>query len=287
MLFEGTKAGMKVAIKRVDCNKNKIPREVEVHSSLPPHPNIIPLLGVTHSLDGFSVYMCLELSNKSLYQYLHTDPEKEKPSLQQSTDWAMQIAKGVHHLHQHGVLHRDLKSACALHFEKEGIIKIGGFGSPQFLDHTTTVSMPWGSPRWRAPEFFDGVDRKINQRSDVFSYGMVLYEIFAHKLPFHDRSRHMAVDAVRDGKRPPIPPEAPLYIQQLMQSCWKHNPHDRPTFGEILQVGYSDTPMACCVQCVCGCLQYNSISPLQILASKGTPSTADKQPQVKVNVCTT
>ena len=41
-----------IAVKRIECGKNEIPREVEVHSSLPPHPNILPLVGVTHSQDG-------------------------------------------------------------------------------------------------------------------------------------------------------------------------------------------------------------------------------------------
>ena len=69
---------------------------------------------------------------------------------------------------------------------------------------------------------------------------MVLYEIFAQMIPFYDCNSYSAVEVIRNGKRPPIPPEAPLYIQQLTKSCWKHNPHDRPTFEEIIQVGYSD-----------------------------------------------
>lgn len=240
LLFKGTKAGKNVAVKRVECEKNAIPREVEVHSSLPSHPNILPFLGVTHSRDGFSVYVCLELADKSLRHFLHT--EKKKPSLKQSTNWAMQIAKGMQHLHEHGVIHRDVKSACVLLFQEKSIIKIGGFGSALALDHTTTVSQPNAafSPLWRAPELLDGAERQINQRCDVFSYGMVLYEIFTQKLPFYGYNKQRAVESIRSGKRPPIPPEAPLYIQQVMKFCWKHNPHDRPTFEGIIQVGYSD-----------------------------------------------
>ena len=106
--FRGKVAGKVVAVKRMDCNKNEIPHEVEIQSSLPPHPNIIPVLGVTHSPDGFSVYICKELADKSLWQYLHN--EKKKPSLQQSTNWAMQIARAMQHIHQHGVAYCDLKS---------------------------------------------------------------------------------------------------------------------------------------------------------------------------------
>ena len=241
-VYRGKMAGKVVAVKRMDCDKNEIPREVEIRSSLPPHPNIIPFLGVTHSSDGFSVYICTELADKTLYQYLHE--EEKKPSLQQSTNWAMQIARAMQHIHQHGVAHRDLKSATILLFEKDNILKLSSFGYARELEHTTTVTGATGTPRWMAPEFYDEVNPRVNKRCDVFSYGMVLYEIFAHEIPFSDLYDVPAMLAIRNGKHPPTPPEAPLYIQQLMRSCWEHDPHDRPTFEQILQVSYSDTLMA-------------------------------------------
>ena len=239
--------GKAIAVKRMDCDKNEIPREVELHSSLPSHPNIIPLLGVAHPRDGFSIYICMELADKSLYHYLHT--EKKKPSLQQSTNWAVQIARGMQHLHQHGVAHRDLKSANILLFEGEDILKLSEFWSAPVRGSTTSVSGMTGAIRWMAPEFNDRADTRTNQRCDVFSYGMVLYEIFAHEIPFYDVEEDIdMIIRIQRKERPPIPPEAPPYIQQLMRSCWEHRPHDRPTFELILQVGYSDTPTAYSIQ---------------------------------------
>ena len=111
-----------MAVKKMDCEKNEIPCEVEVQRNLPSHPNILPLLGITHNRDGFLIYICMQLADKSLFQYLHTD--NKKPLLQQSTKWATQVAKGMHHIHQNGLAHRDLKSANVLLFEKEDNIKI-------------------------------------------------------------------------------------------------------------------------------------------------------------------
>ena len=247
VVYRGKMAGKVVAVKMMNVSKNEIPREVEIQSSLPPHPNIIPFLGVTHSRDGFSAYICKELADKSLYQYLHI--EKKKPSLQQSTNWAMQIARAMQHVHQHGVANRNLKSGSILLFEKEDILKLSSFMCAQELEHTTTISVR-GTHRWMAPEFYINSDARVNKRCDVFSYGMVLYEIFAHEIPFSDHDLLEVVLAIREGKHPPIPPEAPLYIQQLMRSCWEHDPHDRPTFEQILQVSYSDTPMAYSIQYV-------------------------------------
>ena len=226
-VFKATLAGKIIAVKRLNCDKYEIPREVEIHRDLSPHPNVLPLMGVTHSKDGFSIYICMELADKSLHHYLHT--EKKKPSLQQSTKWAMQIARGMQHIHQQGLAHRDLKSANVLLFEKEDVTRLCDFGS--------AVTGMTGTYRWMAPEFSDKASTKSNQCCDVFSYAMVLYELFAHEIPFYDIDDHVAVaTSIRDQKRPSIPPEVPLYIKQLMQSCWKHDPRDRPTFEEILQV---------------------------------------------------
>ena len=227
-------------MKSTECKRNQIPGEVKVHGSLPPHPNVLSLLGITHSKDGFTIYICMELGDKSLHHYLHT--EKKKPSLQQSTKWAMQIARGMDHIHEHGLVHCDLKSANVLLFEKEDITKICDFGSAQPLDHTSTVSETAGTYRWMAPEFSK---TNAQQRSDVFSYGMILYEIFAQKIPFSDVSDQVAVASkIRDGVRPSIPSELPLYIRVLIQTCWEQEPHYRPTFKGILRVGLLSTQYA-------------------------------------------
>ena len=225
---------MEIAVKKMDCDQYEIPREVTVQSNLPSHPNILPLLGITHSSDGFTIYICMDLADTSLHHYLHK--EKKKPTLQQSTEWAIQIARGMHHIHQHGVAHRDLKSANVLLFEKKGIVKICDFGSARPLENTATPTGMTGTYRWMAPEFNDQATTKVNQRCDVFSYGMVLFEIFTHELPFSDLDDGVVLSRIRDGERPSIPPELPSYIQMLMHSCWEHKPRDRPTFEQILQV---------------------------------------------------
>lgn len=235
-VYRATMAGKPIAVKRMECEKNQVPHEVEVHSKLPPHPNILPLLGITHSTDGFNVYICMELAEKSLHQFLHK--ERNEPSPQQSTKWAIQIAQGMYHLHQNGLAHRDLKSGNILLFEDGKTVKICDFGSARPLERTNTMTGMTGTGRWMAPEFNDKANTKVNQRCDVFSYGMVLYELFAHELPFSDT--HELVDIVskiRAGERPQLQKKIPLHIKELTESCWKQYPRDRPTFESILVVG--------------------------------------------------
>ena len=241
-VFKATMGGKAIAVKKMDCDTNEVPREVEMHYALPPHPNVLPLLGVVQ--DGLTIYICTELADKSLYHFLHT--QKERPSLQQSIKWAMQIARGVHHLHQHGLAHRDLKSANVLLFENENTTKLCDFGSARQLDRTATMTGMAGTYRWMAPELNDKASTKVNQLCDVFSYGMILYEIFAQRVPFFDVADSAVVaSSIRDGKRPSIPPELPLYIKGLIESCWKQKPDDRPTFEAILQVSSMELLQYC------------------------------------------
>ncbi len=234
-VYKATRAGKTMAAKKMDCDRNEIPYEVEIQNSLPPHPNVLPLLGVAHTRDGFTIYICMELADKSLYHYLHE--EKKKPSLQLSRKWALQIARGMLHIHQEGLAHRDLKSANVLLFEEANLIKVCDFGSVRVLERTATVTGMTGTYRWMAPEFHDKASVRINQQCDVFSFAMVLYELFVHEVPFHDVKEVFDVlPLIRNGERPEILPELPSYISTLMQSCWKHAPRDRPTFEKILQV---------------------------------------------------
>ena len=227
--------GKVIAVKKMDCPQNEVPREVEVHSKLPPHPNILPLLGIAYDDDDDTILICMELADMSLYDYLHV--KQVKPSLQQSIKWAMQIARGMYHIHQHGLAHHDLKSANVLLFEEADITKVCDFGSARPLECTATVGVG-GTFRWMAPEFNDKANTKVNQLCDVFSFGMVLYEIFVQQLPFAEIDDGVAVTRmIRERRRPSIPQELPPYIKELMHFCWQHRPNDRPNFEKILQVG--------------------------------------------------
>ena len=234
-MYEGIKDGREIAVKVMNCERDKVPEEVKLQNSLSSHANILPLLGVSHSQNRFQVYILMERADMSLYQYLYR--EKRQPSPQQSLNWALQIARGLHHIHQHGLAHRDLKSANVLLFEKENIIKICDFGSAKVLDVTATKTGEAGTYRWMAPEFIEKSVEKINQRCDMFSYGMILFELFTHEVPFADIKSEIEVALfIRDKKRPSIPSELPKYLKTLMAQCWEHSTYDRPTSSDILTV---------------------------------------------------
>ena len=232
-VFKATMKGKEIAVKLMDNDGDEIPREVAVHGSLPPHPNVLPLLGFAKDEDN--IYVCMELADKSLHRYLHV--EKKNASLEQSRNWALQIASAMCHIHQHGLAHRDLKSANVLLLQKDQITKVCDFGSAKLLQRTATATGVRGTYRWMAPEASDQLNAKVSQCCDVFSYGMVLYEIFMQQIPFYELKDVVAVtSSIRSGKRPALPPSLPPYIRVLMQACWSHKPHARPTFEVVLEV---------------------------------------------------
>ena len=116
--------GMTVAVKVMQGNDPEA-QEIKIWESLPPHRNITALIGV--ALHSVSTYIVMEVAmNGSLFNYLHTD--KKTPSVKQSLAWASDVAHGMKHLHDHDIIHRDLKSPNVL-LTSEWVAKLCYFRS--------------------------------------------------------------------------------------------------------------------------------------------------------------
>ena len=222
---------MIVAIKVTRSNDlSVIPQEIKVWMSLPHHRNITKLIGVASA--NFNTYIVTELAvNGSLFDYLHID--KNTPSLDQSLAWASDVAHGMKHLHDNNVIHRDLKSANVL-LTSGWVAKLCDFGTARELTHTTTTEYA-GTYRWMSPEITRKAIARINKKCDLFSYGMILFELFAHEIPYADLDDKIDVLlSVTSGKRPPIPPTLPPFLHDLLRSCWEEDPYLRPTFDDFV-----------------------------------------------------
>ena len=226
----------KVAVKVCTGNilkEKKAAQEVRILASLIPHPNIIAFFGVAVSEDEISSLIVTDLAaGGSLYTRLH-GKEREIPTATQRLGWAIQIARGMKHLHYYNVIHRDLKSPNVL--LSHGYAKICDFGTARHLSENFFYTGQAGTYRWMAPEVAQESCTEITNKCDVFSYGMILYEIYALELPFSDVTSDARVScAIMDGKRPSLPEKLPSFLHPLLQDCWDKEPAQRPSFKTIV-----------------------------------------------------
>ena len=228
--------GEVVAVKKCAIAGKKrdpdIPREVLILKSLPKHPHIISFYGI--AVNYPDLFIVTEFAEKgSLFNYLHKD--KQVPTVDQSLAWALEVAQGMEHLHNHDIIHRDLKSANIL-LSTAMAAKLCDFGTARYLAETTVQTGAAGTFRWMAPEVMEAVEANINKKCDSFSYGMVVYELLIHQVPYYDTPGDGVVCMkMLQGERPEIPPTIPQYLHSLLTACWEKDPHKRPTFHDIVQ----------------------------------------------------
>ena len=228
-VFKGTWKGMEVAVKR--CNEPN-PKDVAVLTSLRRHSNIIRMYGVLFQQKACLIVTEL-VKDGSLFDFIHKD--KKIPSPEQRMYWMKDIALGMEFLHDHHIVHRDLKSANVLLGDRM-TAKLCDFGTARELDQTQTQTNVKGTFRWMAPEIASQQEACINRKCDVYSYAMTLFEIVTLQLPFKDDKDLMAMFKALQGERPTLPEsdsKCEPFLRRLITACWDKDPKIRPEFIEI------------------------------------------------------
>ncbi len=150
---------------------------------------------------------------------------------------AAEVSRGMNYLHQRRILHRDLKTANLL-IDEHGTVKIADFGVARVLDTEGVMTAETGTYRWMAPEVIE--HKPYDQQADVYSFGIVLWELLTGQVPYSDRTPlQAAVGVVQNGLRPNIPPSTPAGLADIMRLCWQREPSVRPSF-EILKKKFED-----------------------------------------------
>jgi len=199
-------------------------REVEVLTKAR-HPNICQFLGA--AIDPPTYCVVLEyMDHGSLYDILRTKKELN------FFDIAKNVACGMEYLHGHcNMMHRDMKSPNLL-LDEYGRVKIADFGLT-CLDNAGEKTAEIGTYRWMAPEVI--CHEPYGLMADVYSYGMVLFELYTRELPFSGLSpMKVAMSVATKGTRPELPADTPAGLRALITACWAQKPHTRPPFRDIL-----------------------------------------------------
>ena len=89
----------------------------------------------------------------------------------------------------------------------------------------------FGTPSYLAPEILK--EGKYTKSIDVYSYGIILYEIFTGEVPFQNMKFYKITQSIVNGERPKFPTPIPKCQRDLIESCWSQDPNKRPTFSKI------------------------------------------------------
>eukprot|EP01133_Synstelium_polycarpum_P005887 gene5887-6810_t len=144
---------------------------------------------------------------------------------------ALDVAHAMTYLHAHGVIHRDLKSGNVL--LAEGMkAKVIDFGTSRAIDPSKQMTMNLGTSCWMAPEVFR--NEPYTELCDVYSFGIVLWEIYCRKDPYDGVNSWSIPVMVCKGERPPIPSDCPSDLSKLIKECWQEKAKKRPKFKEIV-----------------------------------------------------
>ncbi|RHZ57533.1 hypothetical protein Glove_386g15 [Diversispora epigaea] len=142
------------------------------------------------------------------------------------------ILEGIKHIHDKKIIHRDLHSGNIL-VRNIPIISDLGFSQPANIDsNLSRESQIYGIIPYMAPELFKS--QPYSYASDIYSLGMILWELTSGHRPFHDQDHgpKLILD-ILDGKRPEITEDTPEYWANLMKRCWHPDPSQRPKIEEI------------------------------------------------------
>src|SRR5262245_45501467 len=194
------------------------------------HPNIATIYDIDEAEGQF--FLTLEFLPGGTLQS-HIDQLKaagKSIKLEQGIEYAVQIAEALAHAHGHGVIHRDVKTGNML-LSESGSLKITDFGLAKLLASDGTMTEPGkviGTPATMSPEQAEGLE--ADARADIFSAGVVIFEMFTGELPFKGTTPAALLYQVVHTTPPPLSQfraDIPIALEQILQRTLQKNPADR------------------------------------------------------------
>ncbi|KAB2609781.1 hypothetical protein D8674_040163 [Pyrus ussuriensis x Pyrus communis] len=200
------------------------------------HPNIVAFYGVVSDGPVTDLATVTEyMVNGSLKQVL----QKKDRTIDRRKRLiiAMDAAFGMEYLHEKNIVHFDLKShnfLVNMRDPQRPVCKIGDLGLSKIKQRTLVSGGVRGTIPWMAPELLSGNNNLVTEKVDVYSFGIVMWELLTGEEPYGRlRSEEMIAGIIKGSLRPEIPSWCDPTWRSLMERCWSSDPNTRPTFSEI------------------------------------------------------
>jgi len=199
------------------------------------HPNVVKLIGV-HT-DGQNYSLIQEIvTGCNLFDYLHKYHKTVPIGKQLSV--ALQICDAMCFIHEHRIVHRDVKPQNVIYKEKSGTAKLCDFGLARLMPMGMTELHPsqlgtGGTPAYQGPEVLKR--HPVGMKLDLYGFAVTLWEMYTCLLPWSDCNlEQMTTRVALKNERPPMPLEMPREYSDIISRSWATDPQSRPDFNDLL-----------------------------------------------------
>ena len=223
-VYKGSYQGKDAAVK-ILCNRSAENAVIELGGQLAAlqHPNIVKYYGFVQDEIIWAVMdFC---SNRSLKEFVQKD--RDAYPVKKLSQYTQSAADGMAYLESERVIHRNLRMVSLL-IDFNMNLKVSDYGWATPADIKKGIRYPI---KWTAPEAFS--QQKFDSKSDVWSFGVVIYEIFTYgKEPYEGmKGQDIFTEVFQAGARLPVPPDTPNPWNDLMPRCFHLDPDKRPAFA--------------------------------------------------------
>ncbi|PSS11436.1 Serine/threonine-protein kinase [Actinidia chinensis var. chinensis] len=239
VVHHGIWNGSDVAIKVYfgsDCSEETLldyKKEIGIMRRLR-HPNVLLFMGAVYSREREKLAIVTEfLPRGSLFKTLHKN--NQSLDIRRRMMMALDVARGMNYLHHRNppIVHRDLKTSNLL-VDKNWSVKVGDFGLSRLKNATfLTAKSGRGTPQWMAPEVLR--NEPSNEKSDIFSFGVILWELMTGSIPWKHLNSLQVVGVVGFmDRRLDLPENLDPRASSIIHDCWQSNPQNRPSSQDLI-----------------------------------------------------